>query len=185
MLPELGLWVSSWEGRESVENGKHIKVLRMRLSISRNVPRPARYILHAFPASHGPYSEKSKNPGNRKTKQNQKNTNPLYLSPYFPFKGSHRNPPKAKRTHCKRVGELLDTTLGNDPEQYQQAVKVLCDESSGFMKMVIPRPGLPLGFLSAIPASHGPYSEKSENPERNKNLTNLGNAPLSLSLFSL
>ncbi len=40
-------------GSEIGRKSRKLKVLRMSFSISGNVPRPARYVLHAFPVSHG------------------------------------------------------------------------------------------------------------------------------------
>ncbi len=69
-------------GRKSL---KH-KVLRMKFSMSRNVPRPATYILHTFPASHGPYCETSEN--HRNLIQSEKYGNsPFIFSPISPLKG--------------------------------------------------------------------------------------------------
>ncbi len=61
-----------------------IKVLRMSLPIPGNVPTSARSVLHTFPASHGPYSEKYEF---RKTKrgiqQNNKNITSLFTGYLF------------------------------------------------------------------------------------------------------
>ena len=62
-FPRVGKMDVKLGGSEINLKSKNVTVLIMKFSISRNVPRPARYILHAFPASHGPYSEKSENPG--------------------------------------------------------------------------------------------------------------------------
>ena len=47
-------------GSEINRKSKKLKVLRMRLPISGNVPTSAGSVLRAFPASHGPYGEKNK-----------------------------------------------------------------------------------------------------------------------------
>ncbi len=50
-------------GSDIGRKSRNVKVLRMRLSISRNVPTSAMSVFHALPASHEPYSGKSTNPG--------------------------------------------------------------------------------------------------------------------------
>ena len=62
----------------------NIKVLRMRFSISRNVPTSARSVLRTFPASHEPYSEKSENQTkNVNPNKSRKNRKPI-KSPISP-----------------------------------------------------------------------------------------------------
>ena len=60
LVPSWEKGVSSREseiGRTSIK----IQVLTTKLPISGNVTRPAGSVLRAFPASHGPYGEKSEN----------------------------------------------------------------------------------------------------------------------------
>ena len=52
-------WV---RGSEIDRKSQILKVLRMSLPISGNVPTSAGSVLRAFPASHGPYGEKNENP---------------------------------------------------------------------------------------------------------------------------
>ncbi len=62
-FPRVGKMDVKLGGSEIGRKSQNIKVLRMKFSISRNVPASATYVLHAFPASHEPYGEKSKNIG--------------------------------------------------------------------------------------------------------------------------
>ena len=82
-------------GSEIGRKSRKLNVLRMKLPISGNVPTSAGSVLRAFPASHGPYGEKSKFWGNLKIKKIQKIF--LYILAYFPFKGFHRNTPNSGR----------------------------------------------------------------------------------------
>ena len=56
-------------GSEIGRKSQNIKVIRMKLPISGNIPRPAGSVLRTFPASHEPYCEKSENPEKWKIKQ--------------------------------------------------------------------------------------------------------------------
>ncbi len=85
------------------------KVLRMKLSISGNVPTSAGSVLCAFPAAHEPYSEKSKNLESRGIPKIQKI--PLYILPYLPTLGFHRRPPNCMWGVCLRRGAVLSSGM--------------------------------------------------------------------------
>ena len=72
-------------GSEIGRKSRKLKVLRMKLPISGNVPRPARSVLRAFPASQGPYGEQIENPENYKNNKNPENP-PLYSALFRRFR---------------------------------------------------------------------------------------------------
>ncbi len=98
-------------GSEIGRQSQTVKVLRMRFSISRNVPRPTTYVLHTFPASHRPYSEKKQNQGG----------NTIYRVPPLP--------PTPPAIDDLTIG-CIEAPLGGFPKLFLHACSpMLCQEA--------------------------------------------------------
>ncbi len=94
-------------GSEIGRNSRKLKVIRMKLPISGNVPRPAGSVLRAFPASHVPYGGGEKNMGSREIQHIWKIS--LYILAYFAALGFHGWPINIQ-VHSV-LGDAVTTTL--------------------------------------------------------------------------